>query len=85
MRKRYRKGFRYARLVIKPAGFAFVVAGITIFIVQVLGAAEESMGIGGLVVLIIGGSFWLLDTLFSTAEDWEKLKKEAREDSEGQE
>lgn len=83
MGKRYRKGFRYARLVFKPAGFAFVVAGIAIFVVQVLGSVEESMGRGGLVFLIVGGSFWLLDTLFSTIEDWEKLRKEAREDSEG--
>lgn len=83
MRKRYRRGFRYARLIIKPTGFVFVVAGITIFVVQVLGAVEKSMGIGGLVVLIVGASFWLLDTLFSTAEDWEKLREEAREDSEG--
>jgi hypothetical protein len=79
MRERYREMFMYARLVVKPVGFVFALAGIIVFVVGVLGTVESSMGERGLIIIVVGSALWLLDTLWSTMDGWAKIGKEIKE------
>jgi uncharacterized membrane protein len=78
MRDKYRKVFRYARLIVKPVGFVFAFVGIIMFVVEVLGSVGSTMGKGGLIMLVVGAALWLLDTLWDTADDWDELRKEKK-------
>ena len=79
MREKYIEMFRYARLIVKPVGFVFAFIGIILFMVEVLVIVGDSMGKGGLIIIIVGGALWLLDTLWGTLEDWEELRKKGKE------
>ena len=73
MKETYKRMFTYARLIAKSVGFIFVLVGIVLFMVQFL---QTYGGTGtGLVIFIIGGCLWTLDTLWSTLDSWMELGK----------
>lgn len=63
----YKQGFRYFRLIAKFVSLTFVLVGVFIFVLQFL-PAYVGTGIW-LYVFIVGGSFWAVETLFTSLDD----------------
>lgn len=73
MKETYKRIFNYARLIAKLVGGVFALVGVGLFMVQLL---PTYRGIGaGLVIFIIGGCLWTLDTLWSTLDGCMELRK----------
>jgi hypothetical protein len=77
MKEKCKRMFTYARLVAKSAGFMFAIAGIVIFMVQFI----PTYGKTGLIIFVIGGCLWTLDTLWSTLDSWFELRKKLTDNS----
>jgi hypothetical protein len=71
MKKTRKQIFNYARLIAKSAGLIFALVGILLFMIQFI---PEYWG-PGLVVFMIGGFLWSLDTLWSTLDSWLELSR----------
>lgn len=79
MREKHKKLYGYARLVVKPVGLIFTLVAIALVGAQILLAVEGTVGKGWLVLFFVGFALWLLDSMWSTLEDWDKLRKQFRE------
>ncbi len=73
MKETYKRIFNYARLIAKSVGLVFSLVGVVLFMVQFLPTYAGTTT--GLVIFIIGGCLWTLDTLWSTLDGWMELGK----------
>jgi uncharacterized membrane protein len=78
MKEKYKQFYRYARLVVKPAGFVFTLVAILLVGIQILQTMGENITTGWLALFFVGFAFWLLDTIWSTLEDWDKLSEKPK-------
>lgn len=75
MKEKYKQFYRYARLVVKPAGLIFTLVAIVLVGAQILQTMGEKITTGWLVLFFVGFIFWLLDSIWSTLEEWNKLSE----------